>query len=234
VKVIVNESLCDGYGKCERVAPDLFKLDEDGIAHVLVESELMPEQFERAKAAVNLCPVSAISLVVNPADLVERIPKDVEAVPQATAPTSELTTPFERHVFVCTSGEYCPMLDGNSVEIHKAFKEQAAKAGLKGRVRINKSGCLDQCGHGPTVVVYPEGVWYSHLTLEDVPEIVEEHLKGGHPVERLRYHPPKAGGNKLERNADNRRIAGQVDGCRPDWPVIRDDDPHAGKPAEGQ
>ena len=126
------------------------------------------------------------------------------------------------------------MLDGNSIEIHKAFKEQVAQAGLKGRIRVNNSGCLDQCGHGPNVVVYPEGVWYSHLTIEDVPEIVAEHLKGGRPVERLRYHPPKTGGNKLKRNAGNRRIAGQVDGCRQDWPIIPNDDPNAGLPSEDE
>ena len=112
------------------------------------------------------------------------------------------------------------MLDGDSKKLHKAFKEQVAKAGLKGKVRINKSGCLDQCGHGPNVVVYPEGVWYSHLTLEDVPVIIEDHLIGGCPVERLRYHPPKRGSNKLERDQNERRVAGQVDGCRADWPII--------------
>ena len=143
---------------------------------------------------------------------------------------SDLTAPFEKHVFVCTSGEYCPMLDGDSKKIHKAFKEQVAKAGLKGRVRVNNSGCLDQCGHGPNVVVYPEGVWYSHLTVEDVPVIIEDHLIGGRPVERLRYHPPKKGANKLERDQNERRVAGQVDGCRAGWPIIPHDDPHAGKP----
>lgn len=65
--------------------------------------------------------------------------------------------------------------------------QQAAKAAdLAGRVRVNKSGCLDQCEHGPTVVVYPEAVWYGHVKPEDAEEIVREHLIGGRPVERLR------------------------------------------------
>jgi (2Fe-2S) ferredoxin len=59
-------------------------------------------------------------------------------------------------------------------------------AGLGAKVRINKSGCLDQCEHGPTVVVYPEAVWYGFVELKDVEEIVTEHLIGGRPVERLR------------------------------------------------
>jgi (2Fe-2S) ferredoxin len=145
---------------------------------------------------------------------------------------SDLTGPFERHLFVCTSGEYCPLLDGDSREIHQAFKEQVAKAGLKGKVRVNNSGCLDQCGHGPNAVVYPDNTWYSHLTLADVPVIVQEHLAEGKPVERLRYHPAKPGPNKLKRDIEKRRLAGQLDGCRADWPIIPREDPHAGQPEE--
>jgi (2Fe-2S) ferredoxin len=57
---------------------------------------------------------------------------------------------------------------------------------LKGNIRANKAGCLDQCELGVSVVVYPEGVWYGRVTLDDVNEIVERHLIGGTPVERLR------------------------------------------------
>jgi (2Fe-2S) ferredoxin len=140
--------------------------------------------------------------------------------------------PFERHLFVCTSGEYCPVTDGDSKEIHRAFKAAVAEAGLKGRVRVNNSGCLDQCGHGPNAVVYPENVWYSHLTLEDVPVIVEQHLKNGQPVEKLLYHAPKKGANKLLRDDNHRRRAGQTDGCRVDHPVVPQDDPTSGEPIE--
>jgi hypothetical protein len=61
-----------------------------------------------------------------------------------------------------------------------------------------------------------------------VPVIVEEHLVNGRPVEHLRFHPLKPGGNKLKRNSNDRRLAGQTDGCRAAWPVIPYDDPHAG------
>ena len=140
--------------------------------------------------------------------------------------------PFERHLFVCTSGEYCPHLDGDSVEIHKAFKTAVVEAGLRGRVRVNNSGCLDQCGHGPNAVVYPENVWYSHLTLEDVPVIVEEHLKNGNPVERLMYHAPRKGANKLMRDEHEKRRAGQVDACRADRPIVPYDGPTSGEAIE--
>jgi len=133
---------------------------------------------------------------------------------------SEYRSPFERHVFVCISGAYCPMLDGDSMKIYERFKQEVARAGLRGRVRVNKSGCLDQCGHGPNAVVYPDGVWYSHLTEEDVSVIVREHLLEGHPVERLRYSAPQPGANKLKRDTDGRLLSGQVDGCRLDRPIV--------------
>jgi (2Fe-2S) ferredoxin len=52
-------------------------------------------------------------------------------------------------------------------------------------VRANKSGCLDQCEHGPTVVIYPEAVWYGSVTEDDVEEIVASHIIAGKPVQRL-------------------------------------------------
>ncbi len=108
---------------------------------------------------------------------------------------------WARHVFVCTSGEWCPMKDGDGLGVHARLKQLVAEAGLKGRVRVNHAGCLDQCGHGPMVVVYPEAVWYAGVRPEDVPEIVQEHLLGGRPVARLRYRNTP-GKNKLPRDAD--------------------------------
>jgi (2Fe-2S) ferredoxin len=64
------------------------------------------------------------------------------------------------------------------------MKARAKEFGLQG-VRINASGCLDRCEHGPTMVVYPEGVWYHYETREDVDEILETHVKQGQRVERL-------------------------------------------------
>ena len=81
-------------------------------------------------------------------------------------------------------GQSCTA-DGKS-DLHTRLKKLADEAGLGKRVRINKSGCLDQCEHGPTVVVYPEAVWYGNVKPEDAAEIVKEHLVGGRPVERLR------------------------------------------------
>jgi len=54
------------------------------------------------------------------------------------------------------------------------------------RIRINIAGCLDRCNEGPVIVVYPEDVWYTYVDKEDIDEIIEEHLKNGRVVERLR------------------------------------------------
>jgi (2Fe-2S) ferredoxin len=98
---------------------------------------------------------------------------------------------FDHHVFVCqnTRPADAPRpsctTDGKS-ELFTQLQQLTKAAGLGGRVRINKAGCLDQCEHGPTVVVYPEAVWYGHVQSADAAQIVEQHLVGGKPVERLR------------------------------------------------
>lgn len=104
-------------------------------------------------------------------------------------------TPFKKHIFVCTNRRDPQNPKGSCAnrgaeEICNVFKKALHEQGLRGfelgPMRANSSGCLDQCAHGPTVVVYPDGIWYSVKTPEEAKEIVEEHLKNGRPVERLR------------------------------------------------
>jgi (2Fe-2S) ferredoxin len=121
---------------------------------------------------------------------------------------------FERHLFVCTRGDWCPSVDGDGLGVHARLKEAVKAAGLAGRVRVNHSGCFSQCGNGPMVVVYPDGVWYAAVTPGDADEIVRSHIVGGKPVERLRYDPPDYGAHKLERDADGRPL-----GRRAPWPA---------------
>jgi len=97
---------------------------------------------------------------------------------------------LQRHVFVCTN-ERAPTnpkgccLHKGSDKVRDQLKKRLYDIGLKGVVRANSAGCLDQCEHGVTVVVYPEQVWYGGVTAADVPEIVDRHILAGEFVERL-------------------------------------------------
>lgn len=89
---------------------------------------------------------------------------------------------YGSHVFVCSGGD-CKKRGSKGVR--KAIKDEIKDSGMRGEIRLDSVGCLGLCKHGPNAIVYPEGTWYVGLTEEDVPEVVEEHLAGGRPVERL-------------------------------------------------
>ena len=98
---------------------------------------------------------------------------------------------LEKHVFICTNRREPGNPKGSCAEkgsddVRDAFKRILHERGLKGRMRANAAGCLDQCPRGVAVVVYPEQVWYGEVKVEDVAEIVGQHLVKGIPVERLR------------------------------------------------
>ena len=101
---------------------------------------------------------------------------------------------YRRHVFVCTSGDTCPT-QGDVEAFVKYLRDEVVKAGLHHDIRINKSGCFSQCGHGPMMVVYPDDVWYGAVQASDLPEIAA-HIVGGEPVKRLVYDPGVKGANK--------------------------------------
>lgn len=97
---------------------------------------------------------------------------------------------FQRHVFVCINdrGPANPRgdcLSKGGDKVAEAFKKGLFERGLKRIVRPNKSGCLDQCDMGCTVVVYPDAVWYGRVKPSDVDEIIESHIINGIPVARL-------------------------------------------------
>ena len=86
---------------------------------------------------------------------------------------------FQRHLFVCINerepGDPRGCCAGRGgVEVASAFKKKLYDRGLKRIVRPNKAMCLDQCARGTVVVIYPEGVWYGGVTVEDVDEIIDE------------------------------------------------------------
>ena len=102
---------------------------------------------------------------------------------------------YERHIFFCCNqrdgGETCCNDKGASV-MRDYAKQRVKDLGLaqgdemRGKLRVNQAGCLDRCEEGPCIVVYPEAVWYTYVDRADIDEIVDEHLRHGRIVERLR------------------------------------------------
>lgn len=97
---------------------------------------------------------------------------------------------FTRHIFCCGNERPAGHPRGcckerGGVELRNYMKARVAELKIED-TRINMAGCLDRCELGAVMVIYPEGVWYTFSTRDDIDEIVEKHLKGGQVVERLR------------------------------------------------
>ncbi len=94
------------------------------------------------------------------------------------------------HIFVCCNRREpghrrgCCDPEG-AARLRECFQAELARQGVGPLVRANKSGCLDQCEYGPTVVIYPQGIWYGGVQLGDVPPIVEQTVIGGRIIEDL-------------------------------------------------
>ena len=99
---------------------------------------------------------------------------------------------FDKHVFFCTNqrapGEGC-CNDLGANKMRDYVKDKVKTLGLStgdDTIRINTAGCLGRCDEGPVLVVYPEGLWYTYVDESDLDEIIEEHLKNGRVVGRLK------------------------------------------------
>jgi (2Fe-2S) ferredoxin len=97
---------------------------------------------------------------------------------------------IERHLFVCQNtrpeGGKPSCGSRGGAEVFAALQRAiGADPSLWGRIAATPCGCLGPCFEGPTLVVYPEGVWYVGVTAQDVPEIVDKHLKRGEILQRL-------------------------------------------------
>lgn len=97
---------------------------------------------------------------------------------------------FTHHIFVCGNvrdpdhRRGCCDPDGGQ-QLRDAFKKALKRAGFGALARANHAGCLDQCEHGPVVVIYPQGIWYGGVTAADVPRIVEKTLVQGEVLQDL-------------------------------------------------
>ena len=98
--------------------------------------------------------------------------------------------PFTSHIFICCNrrepghSRGCCNPDGSD-SLRNLFKASVKRHGLGPEVRANQSGCLDQCELGPTVVIYPQGIWYGGVQPADVERIIEETVIGGRVLEDL-------------------------------------------------
>jgi (2Fe-2S) ferredoxin len=100
---------------------------------------------------------------------------------------------YERHVFFCCNERdpddprgCCQAKGASAMRDYAKQRVKELKLAGAGKVRINQAGCLDRCEEGPCAVVYPDAVWYTYVDRADIDEIIEEHLRHGRIVERLR------------------------------------------------
>ncbi|RYE36111.1 MAG: (2Fe-2S) ferredoxin domain-containing protein [Sphingobacteriaceae bacterium] len=97
---------------------------------------------------------------------------------------------YEKHLFICTNqrpaGARISCGEAHGLALVAAFKKAILLHGLTTEIRAQRTGCMETCELGPSIVVYPEGIFYGHVQLSDVDEIVSEHLLNNRVVERLK------------------------------------------------
>jgi (2Fe-2S) ferredoxin/SAM-dependent methyltransferase len=103
--------------------------------------------------------------------------------------------PFRFHLFVCTQQKpegipSCPV--NGSIALLNELDREIQACGFGGDLQLTTCGCMGLCDEGPVMVVYPEGVWYRRVQTSDIPEIVNQHLHYGKPVDRLVWNDASA------------------------------------------
>jgi len=102
---------------------------------------------------------------------------------------SQSRSDSQRTIFIC-EGTGC--VSSKSRLVREALEKAVVEFGV-GDVKVDYTGCHGFCEQGPLAVIEPEGIFYTHVSVDDVPEIVQSHLRDGHPVERLFYRDPVSG-----------------------------------------
>ena len=106
-----------------------------------------------------------------------------------------MARPYQKLVFVCVHGRSCPRQ--GSLDTCNALRQEVTRAGLRDKIRIVKSGCLAQCGHGPMVAIEPDGAWYCKVTESDAARLLEGPILSDTLITELHYQPPTNGKNVL-------------------------------------
>lgn len=97
---------------------------------------------------------------------------------------------YLKHIFMCTQQKEpgktcCANTGGSSYAEDLKTKLNALQRHGKGKVRVSRSGCLGRCNLGPCLVIYPEGIWYTYHSYEDIDEIINRSILQGEIVSRL-------------------------------------------------
>ena len=100
--------------------------------------------------------------------------------------------PYRLHAFIC-QGKRCAAK--GSEGLYEEMKDRIKDLGLKGEIKLTKSGCQSVCKEtdtegefSPVMVIYPEGTWYRNVASSDIDEIIEKHFKRGEIIERLLHY----------------------------------------------
>lgn len=103
---------------------------------------------------------------------------------------------YRAHIFVCTNERpenhprgSCARKGAEKLRNYMKTRAKELGLGLEDGVRVNNAGCLERCELGPTIVIYPEGIWYRAETFADIDEILDVHVKQGGRVARLLLKP---------------------------------------------
>ena len=97
---------------------------------------------------------------------------------------------FQKHLFICNNKRTkddprSSCSEKGSENLLDYAKKRIHELGLKGKIRVNKAGCLDACAYGPAMVIYPDDAWYSPKTKIDIDKILKNHIQNNPPVEEL-------------------------------------------------
>ena len=163
-KVTVTQTGCIGICQYEPVV-EVFEAGKDKVTYV----KMTPEKRKKLWKSISRAAASWLN-IRSAAQRLEFL---------------EVLKMIRAHVLIC-GGTGCT--SSGSVKLQSIFASQLEEKGLSDEVKIVQTGCFGLCALGPVVIVYPDGTFYSRVTEKDVPEIVEEHLLKGRPVERLVYN----------------------------------------------
>jgi len=97
---------------------------------------------------------------------------------------------YQHHIFFCTNQrddgrKCCEQAGASKLRAYAKAKIKSMGKSGKAQIRVNTAGCLDRCGLGPVIVVYPDETWYSYQNEADIDEIIEQHLINNQQVKRL-------------------------------------------------